>query len=222
MRGWRFYLAVALLALPPAALADRMVRYAIDPAQSQVKFEAGRSGFLRPRATFTQVSGTILGNLDHPGQSSVAVSIPVRSLESNLPLVRRRLIESGDFFRAREFPVMTFHSTGLQAIDSRRGTFRLVGQLTVNGVRQRIALDARLSDANGGLFDGDGRTGFTATTQISRAAFGMGRQVPLVGDTLYVDIRLVATRTSTYHAGQHKQRTTLGATAPARAGTNHS
>lgn len=193
-------LMALLLTAAPGVSADRILAYAVDSAHTRVSFSAADSGFFSPEAVFTEVTGIIHGNLEHPERSEVSVSIPVKSLRTRLPFARRRLIESGDFFKASEFPTMTFHSSHLRNIDYRSGTFELVGKLTVNGIRRQVVLEARLRKADGHLFHvGDRSTGFSATTHISRSAFGMGRHVPFVGDILRVNISLEAARTSAYH-----------------------
>jgi polyisoprenoid-binding protein YceI len=189
-----------LLALPPCVHADRTIAYAVDPARTRVEFTAEGSGFFTPTATFSGITGSIHGNLDHPERSSVEVRIPVESLRSRTPMMRRWLIESGDFFQVGRFPVMTFRGSSLRAIDRQQGTFQLAGDLTVNGIRRAVVLDARLQGQPMQMFrDGSRRTGFSATTQISRADYGMGRHIPLVGDLLTVQITLEAVRTSAYH-----------------------
>ena len=199
-------LAAACIATPAAALADRIVTYTIDPTHTQVRFSWVHVGFSTPAAVFTEVNGSITGNHDHPEKSSVEVSMPVKSLDSFVPALNDHLINSGDYFKTAEYPQVTFRSTGLRNGNKARGTFQLLGELTVNGITRPVVLDAKRNAVGGHPFyDNAPAAGFNATTTLKRSDFGMGKYVPVVSDELKVDITVEAIESSAWRKALEKR-----------------
>lgn len=198
--------AGALAATSSAALADKIVTYTIDPTHSQVRFSWLHVGFSTPGAVFKEVTGTITGNHDHPEKSSVVVSIPVKSLDSFVPALNDHLLNSGDYFKAAEYPTVTFKSTGLRNGDKAKGTFQLLGDLSVNGVTKPVVLNAKRNAVGGHPFyDNAPAAGFNATTTLKRSDFGLGKYVPVVGDELTVEITVEAIEASAWQKALDKK-----------------
>lgn len=198
--------AGALAATSSAALADKIVTYTIDPTHSQVRFSWLHVGFSTPGAVFKEVTGTITGNHDHPEKSSVVVSIPVKSLDSFVPALNDHLLNSGDYFKAAEYPTVTFKSTGLRNGDKAKGTFQLLGDLSVNGVTKPVVLNAKHNAVGGHPFyDNAPAAGFNATTTLKRSDFGLGKYVPVVGDELTVEITVEAIEASAWQKALDKK-----------------
>ncbi|MCC2637548.1 MAG: hypothetical protein K0Q68_1267 [Moraxellaceae bacterium] len=200
-------LVAALATTSAAALADNIVTYTIDPTHTQVSFSWSHVGFSTPGAVFAEVSGSIEGNQDNPEKSSVTLSIPVKSLDSHVPLLNEHLIESGDYFKSKEFPDVTFRSTALRDVNREAGTFTLVGELTVNGIAREVTLEAKLNKAGPHPFyDNALAAGFNASTRIKRSDFGMGKYVPVVSDELDVRVTVEAVEAGAFKAAQEKQK----------------
>lgn len=212
MKLWRELVLAALLAGASAsALADKVVTYTIDPGHSQVHFSWNHLGFSTPSAVLKEVTGSIQGNQDHPEKSTVTVSMPVQGLDSYVPLLNQHLIESGEYFKSKQFPAVTFRSTELRDIDPQTGTFKLVGDLTVNGITESVVLDAKLNKSGGHpMYDNAEAAGFNARTTIKRSDFGMAQHVPMVSDELDVNITVEAVEAAAYKAAQEKQKREAG------------
>lgn len=203
----RIALAVALAGVSTSALADKIVTYTVDPNHTQVAFNWNHVGFSTPGANFTQVSGTIQGNQDHPELSTVTITMPVKSLDTFVPLLNQHLIESGEFFKSKEFPDVTFKSTGMRDVNRDAGTFKLVGNLTVNGITKEEVLDVKLNKAGPHPFYGDAlAAGFNATTTVKRSDFGIDKYVPAVSDELAVRISLEAIESEGYKAAMERMK----------------
>lgn len=188
-------------------LADKVVNYTIDPGHSFVHFSWGHAGFSHPTADFTQVTGTIMGNQQHPEKSSVVVSMPVQGLDSHVPLLNEHLINSGDYFKTKEFPDVTFKSTGIRNLDKKLNTFQLLGDLTVNGISKPVVLAVILNKAGPHPFyEGADAAGFNASTKINRSDFGVDKYVPIVSDELRVSITLEAIEAVAYQKMLDKQK----------------
>lgn len=202
---------LALLALAAPALADRVVTYTIDPNHTQVHFSWVHVGFSTPSADFTQVTGTILGNQDHPEKSSVEVSMPVKSLDTKVPLLNEHLISSGEYFKTAQFPNVTFKSTGITDVNKDKKTFRLHGDLTVNGITRPVVLDAVLNKAGPHPFyENADAAGFNATTTLKRSDFGVDKYVPVVSDELQVSITVEAIEAVAFQKAMERMKAEAG------------
>lgn len=189
-----------------AAMADKIVTYTIDPTHTQVYFSWNHVGFSNPGAVFRDVSGSITGNHDHPEKSSVEVTLPVKSVDSFVPLLNDHLINSGDYFKTAEHPTVTFKSTGIRDIQRQKRTFTLLGDLTVNGVTRAVKLYAKANTIGPHPFyDNAAAAGFQATTTIRRSDFGMGKYAPIVSDDLNVTITVEAVESQAYQKALEKQ-----------------
>lgn len=136
-------IASTLAVASVSALADNVTTYTIDPTHTQVYFSWNHVGFSNPGAVFRDVTGQIKGNHDHPEKSSVEVTIPVKSVDSFVPLLNEHLVNSGDYFKTADFPTITFRSTGIRDVKQKKRNFTLLGDLTVNGITRAVKLQAK-------------------------------------------------------------------------------
>jgi len=194
---------LASVALP--ALADKVVIYTIDPNHTQVHFRWSHVGFSNPGAVFHEVTGTIQGNHDYPEKSTVEVSIPVRSIDSFVPLLDEYLVNSGDYFKTAEHPTVAFKSTGIRDINRGQRSFTLLGNLTINGITKPVKLLA-IANAIGPhpFYDGGDAAGFEATTTVRRSDFNMGKYAPIVSDDLDIRITVEAIESQAYQKALEK------------------
>ncbi len=91
-------------------------------------------------------------------------------------------LRNSDFFHVDRHPEMTFRSTSIVATGDSTAddsTYRVVGDLTINGTTRSEQLDVVFHGTE--TFPGDGRlhAGFEATGTISRTAYGVDFNVPL-------------------------------------------
>ena len=200
------FIASTLASVSLAAMADKIVTYTVDPTHTQVYFSWNHVGFSNPGAIFRDISGTITGNHDQPEKSSVEVTMPVKSVDSFVPLLNDHLINSGDYFKTAEHPVVTFKSTGIRDIQRQKRTFTLLGNLTVNGITKPVKLQARANTIGPHPFyDNAAAAGFEATATIRRSDFNMGKYTPVVSDDLEIRITVEAIETQAYQKALEKQ-----------------
>ena len=122
------------------------------------------------RGTLGSIEGTMTLDEDDPTRSSVIASIRVDTLTTGNRL-RDAHLRSSDFFDVRRFPFVTFKSRRVEQLDA--GSLRVAGDLTVCDITHEVALEVAYGEQPLGE-DGVRRATFTASTTLSRRAFGLG------------------------------------------------
>lgn len=161
------------------------VAYQIDPTHTATVFSWNHFGFSTPSANFTDIQGIINVDNEKPAMSSVNVTIPVASINTNVKALDEH-IKSADFFDAVKYPNITFKSTKVETKDKKH--FKILGDLTVKGVTKPVVLNAVLNKQAVHPMTKLQSVGFNATTSFDRSAFGIGNYVPNVGDKITVNI----------------------------------
>jgi polyisoprenoid-binding protein YceI len=147
-------------------------------------------GVGRVRGSFTLASAELTVADDAAAASGVRAVVDAASLYTGNEQ-RDRHVRSADFLDVENYPSIDFASTQVRDLDGE--SFTVVGDLTVHGVTRTVELAAQylgtVDDPSGGE-----RVGFTATTTISRAAFGVdidlgfGAGNVVVADTIEITI----------------------------------
>lgn len=166
------------------------VSYTIDPTHTATVFTWDHFGFSTPSGNFTDIQGEIIVDDKHPEKSSVNVTIPLNSINTNVKALDEHLLKD-DFFAAEKYPSITFKSTNVKTTDKKN--FKITGDLTIKGITQPVVLDAVLNKQAEHPMTKVPAIGFNATTSFDRSAFGVGAYVPNVGDKITVNITTEAT-----------------------------
>ncbi|MBB6121463.1 YceI family protein [Nocardiopsis algeriensis] len=168
--------------------------WTIDASHSTVAFSVRHMMVSKVRGRFEKFDATLTVPED-PMQSSVTATIDAASINTD-NADRDNHVRSADFFGVEDHPEFSFRSTGL-AVDGE--DFVLKGDLTVKGNTKPVELKLEF---NGSTLDPYGldRAGFSATTQISRKAFGVDIEMPMdgggvvIGDKITIEIDAEFTR----------------------------
>jgi len=177
-------LGLAVASVATLSLA-KPVAYQIDPTHTATVFSWNHFGFSTPSANFSDIQGTINVDNAKPANSSVNVTIPLSSLNTNVKALDEHL-KTADFFDAAKYPNITFKSTKVQALGKNK--YKITGNLTVKDVTKPVVLDAVLNKHGVHPMTKAESIGFNATTSFNRSAFGVGAYVPNVGDKITVNI----------------------------------
>ncbi|WP_322439022.1 YceI family protein [Acinetobacter baumannii] len=185
-----FSLAVALASTVTLAAP---VDYKIDPTHTATVFSWNHFGFSTPSANFSDIQGVIKVDNAKPVNSSVNVTIPLSSVNTNVPALDKEFQEEA-WFNAAKYPNITFKSTKVETKDKKH--FKITGDLTVKGITKPVVLDAVLNKQGEHPMAKVPAIGFNATTSFNRSDFGLGNYVPNVGDKITVNITTEATAAS--------------------------
>ena len=185
----RLAILSGILALAaPVALAQTSA-WATDSAHSEVDFTIRHGGVSNIHGRFGGVKGTLVYNDTDITKATVTVTIDASTVNTG-ESARDTHLKSDAFFDVAKFPTATFTSSGV----AKNGNKLTVnGNLTLHGVTKPVVLDVEgPSTPVEGAMDHKPHSGFTATTTISRTAFGIGNSFPavVVGDEVKLTIEL--------------------------------
>jgi polyisoprenoid-binding protein YceI len=185
------YAAIALLAFAPIRARAEPADYAVDPVHTRIAFRVGHAGFSRALGTFAGATGTFRFDPDDWSTASLALVVPVASLDLGDEKWNGRILD-GTFFDAQNIPQATFASTAVEKLDERR--MRVRGDLTIHGVSQPVEFEATFNALKRHPLNFKRTAGFSATLEVSRKAFGMDAWKSVIDDRVEILVELEATR----------------------------
>ncbi|MGB0064364.1 MAG: YceI family protein [Terracidiphilus sp.] len=177
-----------ILALAAPLAMAQTTTWVSDPNHSEVDFSIVHMSVSNVHGRFGNVNATIVYNQSDVTKSTVTATIGVDTVDTGVDR-RNNHLKTPDFFNVAAMPTATFTSTSV----ARNGDHLTVtGNLTLHGVTKPVVLD--VEGPNGSMTDPQGHVhrGFSATTKINRADFGIGSKFPaaMVGDEVSLDIEL--------------------------------
>jgi polyisoprenoid-binding protein YceI len=132
-------IALIFAAIVQSAVANETYRF--DQARSTIGFRVHQ--FLgTTNGKFTQFSGNIELDREHPEQSSVSARIQVSSIDTRIKK-RDDHLRSPEFFSAGKFPEITFKSRNVKQTGPQSGD--IAGDLTMHGVTKPVTLHVKLA-----------------------------------------------------------------------------
>jgi polyisoprenoid-binding protein YceI len=181
--------ALLLLALAPLAMASKSniaakETFNIDSVHSTAIFRVQHLGAGNFYGRFNELEGTI--DWDAEDGPSFDVSIKIESVDSGNEALDKHL-KNADFFDAKQFPTMTFKSTGAKKMGD---NWKVTGEMTMHGVTKPVEVNMEfVGRADVGRGD---RVGFETTFTIKRSDFGMnwGVENGALGDTTKIIVSL--------------------------------
>ena len=183
-------LIAAALALGASGAFAAPEKYTLDPSHSQVVFSYNHLGYSTTYGMFSGFEGEIMFDQEDPANSSVSVSMPLKSMFTGWEK-REAHFMSDDFFGAADGDMVTFTSTGIEVTGDT--TAKITGDLTMNGMTKSVVLDATLNQTQPHpMKEGQPWAGFDATTTLKRSDFGVDKFAPFVSDEVEVMISIEA------------------------------
>jgi polyisoprenoid-binding protein YceI len=179
--------ALVMLSGPAFAAAET---YNFDPNHTNILWHANHFGFSNPSGHFAIKEGSVTLDEASPANSSVNVTIDVKSLATGIPQFDDHLKAEG-FLNADKFPEATFKSTKVEVAEGGQAA-KVLGDLTLHGVTKPVTLDVKLNKIGENPMNKKKSAGFSATTTIKRSDFGIDKYVPAVSDELQIGIEAEA------------------------------
>ena len=164
----------------------------IDPVHSDVSFTVRHMMVSKVRGRLGTFSGEIVTAPEFT-ESVVTATVDASSVDTG-NAQRDGHIRTADFFEVENHPTWSFRSA---AIRPDGDDYALDGELTIKGVTRPVTFSLEVNgfgpDAYGGT-----RAGFSASTTINRADFGVDISMPLdgggvvVGDKVTINLEIEA------------------------------
>ena len=169
----------------PAAAGSATV-FGVDDVHSTALFRVMHAGAGQFWGRFNDISGTFTLS-DDPAKLAFMIDVAIDSVDSGNDKLDGHL-KSPDFFNSKEFPKMSFKSTGAKKAGN--GMFEVMGDLTMHGVTKPIVAAVEFT---GMANMGKGTSaGFEAIFTVKRSDFGMkyGVEKGAIGDDVKVVVAL--------------------------------
>jgi polyisoprenoid-binding protein YceI len=179
---------IGILALAAPVAFAQTSTWVPDKAHSAVNFTVLHMGLSKVRGHIGNIGGKILWNDADITKSSVDVTIDVNTIDTGVS-GRDSDLKSPNLFNVAQFPTATFTST---SVAKNGNKLTIVGNLTLHGVTKPVTLDVEGPTGPVPGMDHKPHAGFSATTTISRTAFGIGTKYPsaIVSDEVPLNIDL--------------------------------
>lgn len=181
--------AVLLALLPATALAEPDV-YRIDPVHTRVLFAIDHAGYSTALGSISGSEGQVHFDPQDWTSARLDVQVPISRLDLgdekwNQATLARNLLDGSGHPEAR------FVSTAVEPVDATHARVR--GDLTLRGVTREVVLDVTFNALKRYPLPPFRRTaGFSATTTLSRSAFGISAWPSVIGDEVQLRIEAEA------------------------------
>ncbi len=143
--------------------------WAIDPTHSEIKFKVKHLVISTVTGEFKDVRGKVESESDGFAGASVYFEADVNSIDTGNE-DRDAHLKSEDFFKADEYPRLTFESKSLKVTGD--DEYEMTGDITIRGTSKPITLKA----IHGGTVEdpyGNTKAGFEITGELNRKDFGL-------------------------------------------------
>ena len=184
----RLALLTGIFALAAPLAVAQTSTWVPDKAHSGVDFSILHMSLSKVRGHFGNIGGTIVTNDADITKSTVNITIDATTVDTGVSM-RDADIKSSNLFDVEKYPTATFVSTSV----AKHGDGLTVnGNLTLHGVTKPVTLEVEGPTGPVPGMDHKPHEGFSASTTISRTAFGIGTKYPtsILGDEVKLTIDL--------------------------------
>ncbi|GAC1520117.1 MAG: YceI family protein [Collimonas sp.] len=182
----RFLLLMLTLDSSACFAADR---YLIDPEHTFSYFEYNHWGLSKQRNRFDTTTGSIeIDQETHSG--SIDIEIDTASISTGSDSFNR-IMRSGDFFDAANYPKISFKSSSLHFEE--KLLKQVDGDLTIKGITHPVTLEISNFNCRFMLIYGKQACGANGSARILRSDYKLARYLPFVSDavTLHISVEAI-------------------------------
>ncbi len=161
--------------------------YAIDRLHTYLSFSYLHQGLSYPLLRATDVMGELQYDGDDMTNSKIDVAVAANSIRTHVAHFDDELA-SRKFFNADRYPHITFTTDRYEPTGEDEGI--LHGDVTIRGITKPVELTVTFNDGFVHPVLEVPVLGFSATGSLSRSDFGLDRFVPVVSDTVVLNIEI--------------------------------
>lgn len=171
-----------LIVLITAVFNIQAQQYKPVAEKSNITFTIKNFGINTSGST-TGLKGTIKFDANNVAASSFNVSVEANTINTNNNM-RDDHLKKEDYFNVAKYPAISFVSTG---ITGSKDQYTVTGNLTIKGVSKSVSFPfTTKNDANGLTFSG--------SFEINRKDFGVGGSSAVLGNSVTIDLKVVAVK----------------------------
>jgi len=166
--------------------------YELEETHAFLTWTVRHNGISGYTVNFTDFDASLVFDAETPANSQLEVTIDPSAMNTNYPDPAKKvdweneLATDARFLNANEFPAITFASTSVEQTGEFEG--KVTGDLTFLGVTQPVTLDVSYGGvANPPWFGQRDVIGFTASTTITRSAFGNTSLGGVISDDVVIE-----------------------------------
>lgn len=156
--------------------------YDLDKVHTSLIFRAKHLNVSYFYGRFNEIDGNFSIDQSDPANSRFDITVQVESIDTNSEK-RDNHLKSPDFFSAKQYPQLTFKSTGVKSAGDDK--LEVTGDLTCHGVTKSVTVDVELTGTGQGP-RGKPRAGFEAVFTIKRSDFGMEFMIGPLSDEIKI------------------------------------
>ncbi len=147
-----------------------MTKWIIDSDHSCAAFAIRHMALAHVRGQFNRMRGTIHFDPSERSRISVEVAIDVSSVNTGIKKRDEHLLTT-DFFDEAKYPTITFKSTEVEFLNSRR--CRVSGNLTMHGTTRLVTFEGEYAGPRKNPYGDETTVGFSGSTTVNREDFNI-------------------------------------------------
>jgi len=184
----RFAIAAGILVMAASMATAQTSTWVSDPAHSEVDFTITHLTISNVHGKFGRTAATLVYNQADVTKSTVKATIDISAVDTGED-ARNNHLKTPDFFDLAQYSTATLVST---SVAKSGNGLAVTGNLTLHGVTKPVVLAVEGPTGPVEGMDHKQHAGFSATTTISRTAFGIGTKFPaaVLGDEVKLSIDL--------------------------------
>lgn len=164
--------------------------FAVDKVHSTVVFRVQRTAGAPFYGVFGEIDGSFNINHEDPSKSTINVTIPVASVNSN-NAGRDKHLKNADFFSAEEFPNATFKATKFTKTGDKQ--YDVAGDFTLRGTTKPITIKVK-ETGTGPARGGGTAVGLDVQFSFKRSEFGVNYGLQALSDEITMMVGLEGVR----------------------------
>jgi len=188
----RSLVTVLLVTFASTAFVRAADTYKIDQEHGTVIYRISHGGVGNAYGRFNKPTGEVVLDTGDPTKSSFTFEVKTDNVDT-ANAKRDAHLKSPDFFDAKQFPTISFKSTGVKSAGDNK--YEVTGDLTLHGVTKSITVPiTKTGEADLSAMKMGYRTGWEAITDLKRSEFGMNGMQGPIGDDVHLVISFEAVK----------------------------
>ncbi len=159
--------------------------YKLDQTHVAVLFKINHMGLSTFVGRFNRVDATLDFDPDNIAAAKLSAIIDVTSIDANNPELEETL-RGSSWFDTEKYPQAFFKTKSVSVIDQHSAIF--TGDLSLHGITAPINLTVTFNGGANNMLTGFYTLGFSASSTLSRSAFGVDYLVPAIGDQVALEV----------------------------------